>query len=67
MFLDVLESAAKMGREDLPNHCKLTQTLSCFCGFQHVFPLSMANLRYPANNEILSWLVDNPIDTKRLR
>ena len=30
----------------------------------HIF--FMANLRYHANNLILSWLVDNPIDTKRL-
>ena len=27
----------------------------------------MANLRYPAKKSILSWLVDNPIDTKRLK
>ena len=28
--------------------------------------LNVANLWYPANNEILSWLVDHPTDTKRL-
>ena len=29
--------------------------------------LTLANLRYPAKKQILSWSVDNPIDTKRLR
>lgn len=29
-------------------------------------PDSMAKLRYPATNEHLSWLVDNPIDAKKL-
>ena len=31
--------------------------------FFHMFPIDMANLKYPAKNWILSWLVDNPIDT----
>ena len=27
----------------------------------------IANLRYPAKNQFLCWLVDIPIDTKRLK
>ena len=38
----------------------------CFSTNSPTTKKSSSNLRYPANKKNLSWLVDNPIDTKRL-
>ena len=37
-----------------------------FLNRSHLFIGNIANLRYPAKNKILCWLVDISINTKRL-